>query len=654
MIYFSKRNINVSGVGWFIRGKWIGLPVLLGLILMWTGLVMAGQGERILDFYSHIEVHEDGHLIVTEQIEVVSAGKQIKRGIYRDFPTVYKNRSGKKMRVEFKVLGVLKNGRPEAYHTESPINGKRIYIGKKNVFLKPGTYAYTITYRTDRQLGFFEDHDELYWNVTGNDWQFTIEQAGATVMLPSRTEVIEATAYTGRRGAKGQAFTQSYDETGNVTFVTTRPLKSGEGLTIAVAWPKGIVTEPSFNDKLTYVARDNASAIVALIGFIVLFLYYLTAWIKVGKDPRKGPIIPRFHPPDGFSPAAVRHVRKMGFDKKSFAAALVDMAVKGALTIREGDEGVYTLEKKPSADPALLSKGEKKVLKSLFPTENTLRLENKSHTKIFAAITSLKKTLKTDLEKVCFKRNTKYLIPGIGITIITLAAVILTAKQIFTAAFMSIWLSIWTIGCVMLGYQVVKAWRAPGSKFKKGSGALFLTLFSMPFFIGEIVGLVVFTQAVSFRAGIFFVGLFLITFLFYHLLKAPTVYGRSVLDKIDGFRQYLSIAETERLKILNPPDKNPALFEKYLPYAMALDAEGEWGKQFADVLKQANDGAGYQAGWYTGTSPGGMDVDGLTANLGQGLAGAVSSAASAPGSSSGSGGGGSSGGGGGGGGGGGW
>ena len=126
------------------------------------------------------------------------------------------------------------------------------------------------------------------------------------------------------------------------------------------------------------------------------------------------------------------------------------------------------------------------------------------------------------------------------------------------------------------------------------------------------------------------------------------------MDKIDGFRQYLTIAETERLKILNPPDKSPALFEKYLPYAMALDAEGEWGKQFAEVLKQANDGTGYQAGWYTGTSSGGMDVDGLTANLGQGLAGAVSSAASAPGSSSGFGGGGSSGGGGGGGGGGGW
>ena len=651
---FGKRNLIGPGFRSFPIGKQIGFPVLLGLILMGAGLALAGQGERILDFHSHIEVHEDGHLIVTEQIEVVSAGNKIKRGIYRDFPTVYKNRSGKKMRVGFKVLGVLKNDRPEAYHTESRINGKRIYIGRKNVFLKPGTYTYTITYHTDRQLGFFKDHDELYWNVTGNDWQFTIEQAGATVILPPRAEVIEATAYTGRRGAKGQAFTQSYDETGNVTFETTRPLRSGHGLTIAVAWPKGVVAEPSFTDKLNYAARDNASTIAALIGFIVLFVYYLMAWIKVGKDPRKGPIIPRFHPPDGFSPAAVRHVRKMGFDKKSFAAALVNMAVKGALTISEDDDGVFTLEKKPSAIPAPLSRGEKKVLKSLFPSTNTLRLENKNHTKIGKAITALKKTLKIDLEKVCFKRNTKYLIPGIGITIITLAAIILTAKQISTAAFMSIWLSIWTFACVMLGSKVIGAWRSPGSKFKKGSGAVFVTLFALPFFFGEIFGLVIFTQAVSFQAGIFFVGLFVISILFYHLLKAPTVYGRTVLDKIDGFRQYLSIAESERLKILNPPNKTPALFEKFLPYAMALDVEGRWGEQFADVLKQANDGAGYRAGWYTATSPGIMDVNGLTDSLGQGLAGAVSSAASAPGSSSGFGGGGSSGGGGGGGGGGGW
>ena len=321
------------------------LAGLIAFVLIGPATALAGTTERILDYHSYIEVHEDGHLVVTEQIKVVSTGKQIKRGIYREFPTVYKNRAGNKVQVSFKVLGVLKNDRPEAYHTKSDMNGQRIYIGKEKVFLQPGTYTYTITYRTERQLGYFDEHDELYWNVTGNDWKFVIEKAGATVVLPPRADVLEAVAYTGRRGAKGQAYTQSYDEMGSTTFETTRPLKAGEGLTIAVAWPKGVVAEPSLTDKINYAVRENASSIAALIGCIVLFIYYLMAWVKVGKDPREGPIIPLFHPPESFSPAAIRHVKKMGFDNKSFAAALVDMAVKGALTIAADEDGVFTLEK---------------------------------------------------------------------------------------------------------------------------------------------------------------------------------------------------------------------------------------------------------------------------------------------------------------------
>ncbi len=650
----TNLNAKVKNMGRSAGKYWISLAVLVAWALMGAHLVFAAAAERILDFHSQIEVHEDGHLIITETIKVVSLGRQIKRGIYRDFPTIYKNRSGKKIRVGFKVLGVLKNDHPEAYHTASRTNGKRVYIGRKNVFLQPGTYTYTITYRTDRQLGFFKDHDELYWNVTGNGWKFPIEKAGATVLLPSRTDVVEATAYTGRRGAKGKSFTRGYDEMGNVTFETTRLLKPGEGLTIAVAWPKGVVTEPSLVARLAYQARDNAGTIAALTGIIVLFIYYLMAWIKVGKDPQKGPIIPLFKPPEGFSPAAVRVVKKMDFDNKSFAAALVDMAVKGALTISEDSDGVFTLKKRPDADPTLLSRGEKKLLNNLYKSLDTLRLEKSNHANIRAAISVLKQTLNTDLEKVCFVSNTGYLIPGVAITFISLVAVVLTARQISTAAFMSVWLSIWTVGCAFLISRVIGAFRQSGRRLTKKAGAVLQALFTIPFLIGEGAGLWMFTQAVSFRAAVFFIGLILLTPLFYHLLKAPTLYGRKILDQIEGFQQYLSIAETDRLEILNPPEKTPALFEKMLPYAMALDVENEWGKQFADVFNRANGGAEYQASWYMTNSPGFTDVSSLSANLGQGLAGAVSSAATAPGSSSGFGGGGSSGGGGGGGGGGGW
>jgi len=144
---------------------------------------------------------------------------------------------------------------------------------------------------------------------------------------------------------------------------------------------------------------------------------------------------------------------------------------------------------------------------------------------------------------------------------------------------------------------------------------------------------------------------------FFFLLKRPTLAGRKIMDEIEGFRMYLGAAEEERLNLLNPPDKTPQLFEKYLPYALALDLENQWSEKFARILvlaSMAPGGSGYQPRWYRGRlwRPG--DTESFTRSLGNSLGAAVASSTTAPGSSSGSGGGGSSGGGGGGGGGGGW
>ena len=121
---------------------------------------------------------------VTETIRVVAAGDQIRRGIFRDFPTSYRDRLGNRTTVEFAVQAISRNGQPEEWHTEKLSNGVRVYMGRKDHFLPPGEHVYTLTYRTDRQLGFFKDHDELYWNVTGNGWAFPIERVSATVELP--------------------------------------------------------------------------------------------------------------------------------------------------------------------------------------------------------------------------------------------------------------------------------------------------------------------------------------------------------------------------------------------------------------------------------------------------------------------------------------
>ncbi|MCW8944489.1 MAG: DUF2207 domain-containing protein, partial [Sedimenticola sp.] len=146
-----------------------------------------------------------------------------------------------------------------------------------------------------------------------------------------------------------------------------------------------------------------------------------------------------------------------------------------------------------------------------------------------------------------------------------------------------------------------------------------------------------------------------INFLFYEWLKAPTLAGQQLLQQVEGFRLYLGVAEQDELNYKHPVEKTPALFEAFLPYALALGVEQQWAERFSGILAAAGKGGeNYQPGWYSGRSWNSHNLTGFTTAMGSAMGSAISSSSTAPGSSSGSGGGGSSGGGGGGGGGGGW
>jgi len=235
------------------------------LVFFLSSEAVAQHTERILRFNSHIQIQTDGSMTVTENIAVYAAGQEIKRGIYRDFPTQYKDRFGNTVRVGFEVLSVLRNERPEAFHLKKAANGIRVYMGRKDQMVRTGMQTYTLTYRADRQLGYFEEFDELYWNVTGDGWSFSIEQAQALVEPPPGADFIDVSAYTGKEGERGQDVTFSRDDSGNIRFVTTRMLRSGEGLTIAVSWPKGFVPPPTFKDKAGYFLSDNSANIPAML-----------------------------------------------------------------------------------------------------------------------------------------------------------------------------------------------------------------------------------------------------------------------------------------------------------------------------------------------------------------------------------------------------
>ncbi len=171
------------------------------------GLPMAGlANERILSFHSDIRVMTDGMIEVTETIKVRAEGNRIKRGIYRDFPTEYEDKLGNEYKVAFQPLAVLRNDKPESYHTQEVRRGIRTYFGRADRFIEHGEHTYTFRYRASRMLGFFEEHDELYWNVTGFDWAFTIDKASAAVVLEFGAPLAGITheADTGPFGAKGR------------------------------------------------------------------------------------------------------------------------------------------------------------------------------------------------------------------------------------------------------------------------------------------------------------------------------------------------------------------------------------------------------------------------------------------------------------------
>jgi predicted membrane protein DUF2207 len=202
----------------------------------------AAGDERILSFSSDIQVRRDASLDVTETIRIEARGERFRHGLYRAFPTRHR-RGDRMVETGFEVASVTRDGRPEPWRTEAVEGGVRVWIGDPNGLLANGPHSYRLRYRTTRQLGFFADYDELYWNVTGNDWPFTIDSAEARVRLPSPARFGSRAVFTGPTGSRAANAATVAERPGDIRFRTTSPLRPGEGFTVAVAWPKRVVRQ---------------------------------------------------------------------------------------------------------------------------------------------------------------------------------------------------------------------------------------------------------------------------------------------------------------------------------------------------------------------------------------------------------------------------
>ena len=561
----------------------------------------AAADERILDFHSDILVMADGWIEVTETIRVRAEGNRIRRGIYRDFPTEYRDKIGNSYVVAFDILSVSRNGAPENFHSQAIRDGIRTYFGRSDRYIASGEHTYAFRYRASRMLGFFENHDELYWNVTGVEWEFPIDHASASVRFGFDVEPgdLAVEAYTGAFGYTNRDYNAGLESDGSVLFETTRPLAPLTGLTIVVGWPKGFVAEPSDFDRAMWLLKDNANLLILVIGFALLLAYYIPVWQRFGKDPEEGVLVTRYEPPQGFSPASLRYIRQMYYDDKVMTAAVVNLAVKGYLRIdvEEGSDGFlgigrkedkYTLVRAdPGDDAPPLAAGEKELRDELFRGRKSIVLEQDNHEELGRAKRAHGESLAKDYKEHYFRYNGLLNLPAILIIVLAIAM------------------------SVREGITVVSV--------------IVMVLMSIT------------------------------TIFFAIVMKRPTMRGRKLLDEVIGFKDYLEIAEKYEMQLRNPPEKTPQLFEKYLPYALALGVEQGWSDKFAAVLEQAQqpDGRPYSPAWYNG-SWSNASLRSTTTNLSSSLHSAVTHSVSPPGSSSGGGGGGFSGGGGGGGGGGGW
>ncbi|MFY9315888.1 MAG: DUF2207 domain-containing protein [Burkholderiales bacterium] len=319
--------------------------------MKWLVLVLAllssavFSEEKVNSFHSDIRIAADGWMTVTETIDVNVEGRQIKRGILRDFPTDYTDRFGRRVAVPFVVVSVRRDGRDESYSVERKSNGASVRIGDPGAMLAHRRHSYEITYRTRFQVGFFDRHDELYWNVNGNGWTFAMEEISANVSVSPQLPAsqIKVEAYTGPFGAKGRDYTAEALN-GGASFRTTRRRAAGEGLTIVVMFPKGVVQPPTLRDRFDRWLDDNLGEVFGAAGLLVVLAFLYWRWAQVGRDPRAGPAYPRYEAPKDLGPGAVRYIDRMQYDGTCFTAALLGLAQRGFMRIRE-DGGTYELER---------------------------------------------------------------------------------------------------------------------------------------------------------------------------------------------------------------------------------------------------------------------------------------------------------------------
>jgi len=501
---------------------------------LWSALPLAARSWRIADFDDNISIAEDGSAAVHERITLTFEGQW--HGIHRFIPVEYPGPRGTNYTLFLDVTRIADgNGGKLKYETSTShgFRDLKIYIPDA----VDATRTVEIDYAVRNGIRFFEDHDEFYWNVTGNDWPVPIDHAAAFVSLPgSAAGSLRAQAFTGVYGSAERNATSEIQGS-DVAFETSNPLPMRGGMTIDIYVPKGILREPSAFTRVIWFLGSNPIIFLPLLTFAVMF----TLWWYKGRDPDPGiSVAPMYEPPPDMSPAEAGTLLDDTIHPRDITCTLVDLAVRGYVKIEEVDNKGLVFHHKdyifhllmPQAqwtDKTLLAH-ERVMLENVFDGGQETKLSDLKN-RFYKALPVIQQDIKSQL-----KNKGMYLLDPDSANGYSIGAIVLILAPFAIMQF--------------TGYK---------------------DIFSS-------IGLLVASGIIS----------AIIWWLFAREMTAKTVKGGRTRVAILGFQEFMNRVDADRLKRM-PPDT----FEKFLPYAMALGVEHQWATAFAGIVQNP-------PSWYVG------------------------------------------------------
>ncbi len=552
--------------------------LLLAIVLLVAASPADARSLIISTFEADITVNPNGTIAVTETLRPRFSGSW--NGIFRTIPVEYRHPTGLNYTLFLDVQSVTdENGQPLKYEVSRERHYKKVKIWVPGA--RDATRTVILRYRVQNGLRFFEEHDELYWNITGDEWEVPIEDARAVITLPAGASGLRTAAYTGAYGSREQA--ADIRMVGNAVYVQMRrPLSFREGLTVAIGWDKGLVREPGGLSKAWLFLRSNWPLFLPLAVFGLMFWL----WYTRGRDPRLRPIAPQYAPPQGLTPAELGTLIDDKPDMRDIIATLVDLAVRGYILIEEKEEkkllGLFAgkeyafVLRKPSNEWRDLKPHERELLDSIFEKFG------------LGAVADTRVEL-SELENEFYKD-----LPGLRDRIFDQ----LMGRRYYTARPDKVRKAYLIGGVILLALSI---W---GGGFVAGV----LGQQTLPFIVGGIL-----SGAIVMAFGWF--------------MPARTLAGAQALEGVLGFEEFLERVESDRFQRMV---KTPEMFEKYLPYAMALGVEKNWVRAFEDIYRQPPQ-------WYHGSDFTSFQPRSFVNDLGRMSTRAAAVMASAPRSSGGSG-----------------